>query len=159
MTVSDSGGKGRGAPKDGQSGTDPRWWGTVTASLLQGLAQPLKISETETVPHAQAARPDQLLPVLMLEAASVWENISGEQIVAGLAPDPFARLGVRATDGLRPVPLTGDPEPLPPVPATVVLACLTEAAESASDGQAIRLDHLMQRWEPKLAEVRQRPAP
>jgi len=121
-------------------------------NVLDQVADQVTVGE-ETLPPKEAARLDGLLPVFMLEAASIWENLAGEPVDAPMAPDRNANLGLR---------VVGSPTPAgsKALPTAVTLACLTEAAHIVLDeNRSINLSPLLNRWQAKLDSLRLRPAP
>lgn len=112
----------------------------VFANVLSSLATPILLAGENLTPD-EAAALDGLLPAFMLDACSVWETISGNPVEAPIGYDPDALMGVRVAD-------------MPDLPATVILACMTESAFSVLRNDAVVTDALLSRWSRQITQIR-----
>lgn len=117
----------------------------IHGNVLKRMRTPVVLSGKKLLPE-EAAAPDGLLPVFMMEACTIWETLTGKPISANFTADPEALLGVRVLDA-------------PPLPIAVTLACLCETAHSVLRPEAILTDALLARWANRLEEIRLAPAP
>ena len=117
----------------------------IHGRVLSRMRTPVVLSGKKLLPE-EAAAPDGLLPVFMMEACTIWETLSGNPVAAQYTPDPEALLGVRVVDA-------------PALPIAVTLACLCETAHSVLRPEAILTDALLARWANRLEEIRLTPVP
>ena len=112
----------------------------VFANILSTLSSPI-ILAGETLTPDEAASPDGLLPAFLLDACSIWETISGNNIEAPIRYDPDALMGVRVAH-------------LPDLPIVVTLSCMTESAYSILRGESMVTDALLSRWSRQITQIR-----
>jgi hypothetical protein len=112
----------------------------VFANILSTLSSPI-ILAGETLTPDEAASPDGLLPAFLLDACSIWETISGNNIEAPIRYDPDALMGVRVSH-------------LPDLPIVVTLSCMTESAYSILRGESMVTDALLSRWSRQITQIR-----
>ena len=112
----------------------------VFANILSTLSSPI-ILAGETLTPDEAASPDALLPAFLLDACSIWETISGNNIEAPIRYDPDALMGVRVAH-------------LPDLPIVVTLSCMTESAYSILRGESMVTDALLSRWSRQITQIR-----
>jgi len=141
----------------------------IFTAVLRRLEAPVHLSGKRLDPD-EAAAPDGLLPVFLLEACSVWGAISDREISAPIRQDADALLGVRVVGAPR-------------LPAAITLLCLAESAvsvmqrpepaespghsppgdsspgDSPGAGDIISVDTLLARWSEKVEELRSAPGP
>lgn len=108
--------------------------------ILTTLSSPI-ILAGETLTPEEAASPDGLLPAFLLDACSIWETISGNNIEAPIRYDPDALMGVRVAH-------------LPDLPIVVTLSCMTELAYSILRGETMVTDALLSRWSRQITQIR-----
>lgn len=131
----------------------------IFTHMLDKLEAPIKLSGKD-LESDEAAAPDGLLPLFVLEACSVWEAISNKTVVAPIRPDAESLLGIRVTD-------------TPNIPTAIYLLCLAESAASVlreiepsltiedkvKMRQILSADALISRWAEQLEELRNEPLP